>query len=396
MTVEEIKALVNQRIVENYTGDITAEDVNTAFNETLDLLRDQEHKVTEIEKKSPSVAPNDDDVDLTIEDEAGNACLEVAKGEVRTGNFDSNTAVTSDEIENPTHTGAKEPVYAVSDYNGNHVLEVGKDGHIRTRAFDSSTGGGGGSTSGHPLSGKTLVMVGDSQVGDTSNLDTIIMSKLPLKNAYRCGFSGSWMSYRTKGGVASAYDAYGMHSIADAIASGNYSLQEANIQLIEHLEQTKYVPSIDKLKSINWGDGKDIILTIQYGGNDWNNSRPIGSIGDGIGSLKGALSYSIETLLTAMPKLKIILIGHPYAVTSKDEAGNILTDSDTKPNAIGLYRYDYQDAVGEVAKFYHYRFMICTVFVAETNIIPSNLRATESTGIPHSGMKHSLIFIVKF
>lgn len=51
MTVEEIRALINRAIVENYTGDITAEDVNKIFNETLDHVGESETKVTQLASK---------------------------------------------------------------------------------------------------------------------------------------------------------------------------------------------------------------------------------------------------------------------------------------------------------------------------------------------------------
>lgn len=51
MTIQEIKELVNRVIVENYTGDITAEDVNRILNETLDHVNGNEAKVTSLVQK---------------------------------------------------------------------------------------------------------------------------------------------------------------------------------------------------------------------------------------------------------------------------------------------------------------------------------------------------------
>lgn len=62
MTIEEIKQLVNQRIIENYTGDITAEDVNRIMTEILDNIGDQNQAVKELARKvgeKVSDAPKD-------------------------------------------------------------------------------------------------------------------------------------------------------------------------------------------------------------------------------------------------------------------------------------------------------------------------------------------------
>lgn len=55
MTIEEIKQLVNQKIIENYTGDITAGDVNRILNETLDKVGGQETKVNQLALEMPNI-----------------------------------------------------------------------------------------------------------------------------------------------------------------------------------------------------------------------------------------------------------------------------------------------------------------------------------------------------
>lgn len=209
-----------------------------------------------------------------------------------------------------------------------------------------------GNTSKSWLKNKTLVMLGDSQVGDSGAMDENILTRISLKDAFVCGFSGCYMSQRTK----DAYGAFSMHKIADAIVSNDYTSMEAALSEISSTYATKYRASINNLKSVAWGDGSDIIMTVQFGGNDWKDSKNIGTISDGVNTVMGATKYVIETLLTAFPKLSIIFVGHPYCVSSKDDSGAIITDSDTTPNAVGKYRCDYQDAVGDVAKEYHLPF----------------------------------------
>lgn len=61
MTINEIKALVNRVIVENYTGDITAEELNQILNETLDTIGSQEVKVTQLASEITGLVLWDDD-----------------------------------------------------------------------------------------------------------------------------------------------------------------------------------------------------------------------------------------------------------------------------------------------------------------------------------------------
>lgn len=61
MTIQEIKALVNRVIVENYTGDITAEELNQILNETLDTIGSQEIKVTQLASEITGLVLWDDD-----------------------------------------------------------------------------------------------------------------------------------------------------------------------------------------------------------------------------------------------------------------------------------------------------------------------------------------------
>ena len=307
----------------------------------------------------PNTEEDESENDLRIEDEEGNACIVVGKGELRTGKFNSKKTSCIEEINFPTNTGAKKPVYAISDPSGNHIMEIGEDGHIRTKGFDSSipSSGGGGSTAPiHPLIGKTLVIIGDSQVGQCANLDTNICKMLPLKYAYRCGFSGCNMAWRNDD-----YAYFCMYNIADCIASGDFSSMENNLANIGASYRIGYSSSINKLKNIAWGDGKDIIVTIQFGGNDYRMNTQIGSDADIVeGSenthtMKGSTAYVIRKLLTALPKLTVAFVGQPYRVIAHDGT-TIITDSDTTPNSISKYRVDYQDACGEVASKLHIPF----------------------------------------
>lgn len=347
MSKQSIKTTIDDNIYQNNEGRITG----IVMNSVLKAMVDNEYEeIDGLSLKMVEIAHNEDDVDLTFEDEDENVCMEIAQGEVRTGNFDSRDTPKTDNILDPTNVGAKTPIYAISDSNGYHVLEIGEDGHIRTKNFDSSRGGEGGSTS-HPLKGKTLVCIGDSQVGQCANLDINIKERLPLESVYRCGFSGCNMAWRND-----AYQYYCMYNIANCIATGDYSSMDDNLDNIGTSYKNLFIPSINKLKSVDWGDGDNIIVTIQFGGNDYRMNTPIGEVNTfNTHTMKGATEYVIKTLIEAMPKLTIIFVGQPYRVITY-EGTTIITDSDGKANTLGLYRVDYQDACGEVASANHIPF----------------------------------------
>ncbi len=176
MTIQEIKELVNQRIKENYTGDISAEDVNRALNETLDHLEltDTEAaeiktslglKVTELERKSGEIGDSGNDADLDITDESGNVLVKFCDGHIKVKNFDSKECEISTNkrtnLENADDTtypttkavadaiaqGGNSPIIAdsendsdldLADEYGNIIVRF-RHGQVRTKNFNSKS-----------------------------------------------------------------------------------------------------------------------------------------------------------------------------------------------------------------------------------------------------------------
>lgn len=193
------------------------------------------------------------------------------------------------------------------------------------------------------IMGKTVVLLGDSQIGQCVNLDKLLMDFLPI-TAYRCGFSGCNMASRRDD-----YTFFCMYNVANCIADNDYTSMENALSLIGESYVQGYTQSMNILKSIDFGDGDNIIFTIQYGGNDYRMNTPIGNDdSEDTSTMKGATQYVISRLLTALPKAKIIFIGQPYRVIDH-EGETILTDSNNTPNSLGKYRVEYGDACGEVA-----------------------------------------------
>ena len=158
------------------------------------------------------------------------------------------------------------------------------------------------------------------------------------------------MSWRTNDG-SDAWDAFSMVNVADCLVSGTFTSMESQTALITSYPY--FATAINKLKSVTMGDGDGIVLTIAYGGNDFSSSTPIGTLLDGKTKFVGALGYCVSALLTAYPKMEILLVGLPYRVYDYEtiDGVNVVTsDSDDYTNALGLYRYDYNDAVLDSSK----------------------------------------------
>lgn len=72
---------------------------------------------------------------------------------------------------------------------------------------------------------------------------------------------------------------------------------------------------------------------------------------DGPQIMCGALRYSIETLLTAFPQLRIFILLPTYSYR-KDSNGAFTEDMDTITNSLGKTLAEYSQALADVAKMY--------------------------------------------
>lgn len=194
-----------------------------------------------------------------------------------------------------------------------------------------------------PLAGKTCVCFGDSITGNyVSPFDypSIIAQKTGM-NVINGGFGGCRMAQHPD----SSYTAFSMYNLADSIAAGDWSVQDAAVGTVGSANAAEHLAS---LKEVDWA-AVDFI-TIFYGTNDFMGGVAIGE-DDGSQStsqFKGALRHSIETILTAYPKIRIVLITPIYRFW---ENGGVVTDSDTY-EVSGAKLTDFVDAVISVADEY--------------------------------------------
>nr|DAZ06202.1 MAG TPA: hypothetical protein [Caudoviricetes sp.] len=199
-----------------------------------------------------------------------------------------------------------------------------------------------------PLTNKKIVCFGDSIFGNfrDTNLDDVSIPKMVEKrtfaSVYNCGFGGCRMAEHP----TSYWDAFGMHSIADSIASGDWSVQEQAIKDgvsagAGYPFETYFAESLNVLKNINFED-IDIIV-IAYGTNDFS-----GNVTET--QFKTALSHSIETILKAFPHLRILVVSPMWRWYENE---NIYIDSDTKENSNGNTLIDFVDWCKLEADIYH-------------------------------------------
>lgn len=195
--------------------------------------------------------------------------------------------------------------------------------------------------------GKIVVNFGDSIYGNRRPPNDISTELAALTGAtvHNCAFGGCRMSAHT-----GHWDAFSMYRLADAIVSGNWSLQD---EAINYEDRTSYAEEpLAILKSLNFNEVD--VVTIAYGTNDFTASIDLENT-DNVNDttvFAGALRYSIERLLTAFPNLKVFLCSPTYRFWI--DGSNVFTeDSDTKTNSDGVKLTDFVTKTKDIAAEYH-------------------------------------------
>lgn len=198
-----------------------------------------------------------------------------------------------------------------------------------------------------PLAGKAIANFGDSIFGNARSPHDIstMLAERTGATVYNCAFGGCRM-----GPHIGHWDAFSMYRLADAIAAGDYSLQE---EALKFEDRTSYAQEpLALIKSIDFSELD--ILTIAYGTNDFTGSNPIDNAENPLdtSTVCGALRYSIEKLLAAYPQLHIFVLLPTWRFVM-DSDGNFTEDSSTMTNSLGKTLPDYVQAIAETAKAYN-------------------------------------------
>ena len=186
------------------------------------------------------------------------------------------------------------------------------------------------------LSGRKVVVFGDSIIGMTRDQTSVPAYAAAYTGAevYNVGFGGCRMAVHPTSG----YAAFSMWALADAVASGNYTLQDAQAS-----NGSDYFPEqLALLKTINFS-GVDMIV-IHYGTNDFAANVTIdnASDDDDTATLCGALRYSLRKLMTAFPKIRIFVSVPIYRKWDS-------TGAETYTNSSGKKLLDFCEALTGVA-----------------------------------------------
>ena len=203
-----------------------------------------------------------------------------------------------------------------------------------------------GSTS---LEGKVIVNFGDSIFGNTSNQTSVSANIANITGAtvYNVGFGGCQMSDRADTG----WKDFSMCNLATAVASQDFTAQDATVADMPSGMPAYFATHLATLKSIDFSDVD--IVTISYGTNDYTAGDDLDNENNlkDIDTFAGALRYSIETLLTAYPNLKIV-IGTPIFRLWLNGT-TVEYTSDTKTYGGDFTLIDMTEKVKEVGEDYH-------------------------------------------
>ncbi len=195
-----------------------------------------------------------------------------------------------------------------------------------------------------PLEGKTVVCFGDSLFGMYTG-DTSVPAYVAKRTGaivHNVGFGGCRMSVHPTSGYAE----FCMWSLAKAIAEGDWSAQDAAVSK----GSANFAEQLAILKEIDFSD-VDLIV-INYGTNDYNgvdidnDSNP-----KDYNTLCGALRYSIETLLTAYPKLRIFVSVPPFRFWTDGDGNKIYPE--THRNSKGNSLMEFIEAIAKTAREYN-------------------------------------------
>jgi lysophospholipase L1-like esterase len=164
--------------------------------------------------------------------------------------------------------------------------------------------------------GKTIVCLGDSIFGGSQGrLGVCQQIAARISGTVINGaFGGTRMSVR---GQINGYEKFDFPSLAQAIASGDYSEQEqamANYSL-----PSDYKMSMQALKNTDFNEVD--IITFNYGTNDWASAI----VAD---EYKAAMENSVSTILQAYPHIRFVEITPTWRCEKSN--GTITWDSDSK------------------------------------------------------------------
>ena len=214
-------------------------------------------------------------------------------------------------------------------------------------------------SSGNQLEGRTIVNFGDSIFGNYDAPESIssYIEQLTGATVYNVGFGGCRMGKHQH----ENWTPFSMYSLADAIVSGDFSLQDSALEGILDIDgkddpdlPERFPKILNTLKSIDFNEVD--IITIAYGTNDFtaNNRKLYTSDRYDLETYAGALRYTIETITEAYPHLSIFICTPTYRFwPDKENNYAFIDDSDTRVNLRDNTLLDYVQAAKDISAEYN-------------------------------------------
>lgn len=186
------------------------------------------------------------------------------------------------------------------------------------------------------LSGKTVVCFGDSIFGMTRDTTSVPAWAAAFTGAKVCnvGFGGCRMAVHPTSG----YAAFSMWALADAVATGTYTTQDAQASS----GADYFAQQLAVLKGIDFGSVDTVV--IHYGTNDFTGNVAIDNAtdDDDTSTLCGALRYALRKIQTAYPKIRVFISSPIYRKWDS-------TGAETYTNANGKKLREFCTALAGVA-----------------------------------------------
>ena len=204
-----------------------------------------------------------------------------------------------------------------------------------------------------PLYGKKIVNFGDSIFGNArppEDVSTYLAEKTGAE-VLNCAFGGCRMAIHNQLGH---WNAFTMVNLAEAIANGDYSVQD---EALNYDDRTSYAEEpLSLIKATDFS--KVDIVTIAYGTNDFTSNIPLDNAENphDTTTLAGALRTSIESLLTAYPNLRIFVLSLAYRFYI-DANNEYIEDSNTRTNSNNNTIPNFNAKLKEVAGEYNIPFV---------------------------------------
>lgn len=221
------------------------------------------------------------------------------------------------------------------------------------------------------LYGKKVVCFGDSIVGNfiPPNDWPSTFASITGATVYNAGFGGCCMADNNQ-----ARRAYAMCRLADSIASGDWSVQEDSGVTIDYAKVnsagTSYeatgvdyvADKLAMLEAIDWSTIDYIIIA--YGTNDWSSDFLLDNQNNKLDTTTylGAFRYSVETILTAYPNIKILPVTPIWRWWDTNTGAGAYGDSDTVANSVSHVKlWEMADGLKDACKI-PYHLHVCDLY----------------------------------